>query len=558
MIRIKEDKPIKLSGITSLFISFDFNLQVIEVIKSTDIYSYDKNTHIWEVPVTSLAYLLDELTYIDDIELQLYDDVAERNKTYYYPTLTYKMKPFKHQLEGIEWGLNIEKGLLLDAPGAGKTTQIIYLAEELKAQKGLEHCLIICGINSLKSNWKKEINKFSNLSCRILGERINSKGKVTYASMKDRVKELLSPIEEFFVIVNIESIRSDDVIKALKKGPNKFDMMVVDEVHKCKSSRSAQGHNLLKLTADYTIGLSGTLILNNPLDSYVPLKWIGAEKSTLTNFKNMYCLFGGFGNHQIVGYKNLDILKEVIQKYSLRRTKDQFADLPPKNIIKEVLEMEPNHRKFYDDIKAGIKEECDKIELNASNVLALTTRLRQATSCPSVLTSNDITPTKLKRAVELVEEITSNGDKVLIMSTFKEPIYELNKILAEYNPLIGTGDIPDDIVSKNNDLFQTDPNYKVFLGTIQKIGTGLTFNAANYAIFIDTPWTEALQTQAEDRIHRFGSTKPVFIYRLICQDTIDELVEQIIETKKAFSDFMIDNVNDEATLSTLRQYIEDL
>jgi len=329
-------------------------------------------------------------------------------------------------------------------------------------------------------------------------------------------------------------------------------------VHNCKNSSSQQGHNLLKLSADYLIGLSGTIILNSPLDAYVPLKWIGAEKSTLTNFKSTYCVFGGFGGHQIIGYKNLELLKEVLQSCSLRRTKDQFADLPPKTIIKEVLEMDAKHKSFYDDVKAGVKEECDKIELKSNNILSLTTRLRQATSCPSSLTSSDILSTKLERAVELVEEIIANGDKVLVMSTFKEPIKELAKMLSAYKPLIGTGDIPDDEVSKNNDLFQTNDDYKVFLGTVQKIGTGLTFNAANYAIFIDTPWTEALQTQAEDRIHRLGSTKPVFIYRLICQDTIDEIVDQIIGVKKAFSDFIVDDVMDESTITTLRKYIEDL
>ncbi len=108
MIRIKEDKCLKLSGITSLFISFDFNLKVIEVIKSTDKYYYNKKTHTWEVPITSLAYLLDELTYIDDIELQLYTETD--SEEHYYPTLKYKIPPFKHQLEGVEWGLNIKKG----------------------------------------------------------------------------------------------------------------------------------------------------------------------------------------------------------------------------------------------------------------------------------------------------------------------------------------------------------------------------------------------------------------------------------------------------------------
>lgn len=272
----------------------------------------------------------------------------------------------------------------------------------------------------------------------------------------------------------------------------------------------------------------------------------------------MYCVFGGFNGYQIVGYKNLNILKEVIQSCSLRRTKDQFGDLPPKTIIREVLEMSPDHRKFYDDIKEGIKTECDKIDLKANNILAMTTRLRQATSCPGALTSSNIVSTKIDRAVELAEEIVANGDKVLIMSSFKDPIYELEKRLAKYKPLVGTGDFPDDVVMSRKDLFQEDPNYQIYLGTIQKIGTGLTFNAANYAIFIDTLWTAGLQEQAEDRIHRIGSTKSVFIYRLICENSFDEAVEEILELKKAFSDFVVDNATDESTLAVLKGYIEDL
>lgn len=557
MITIEENIPNKLSGLTSFYISFSYNPEIINVIKSSDKYAYDKKTYKWEVPATSLAYMLDGLTYIDDITLKLLKD--DENKIHYYPKLQYKVPPFKHQLEGIEKGLNCDAWLLLDEPGAGKTTQMIYLAEELKAQKGLEHCLIICGINSLKSNWKKEINKFSNLSCRILGEKVNKRGKISYASIKERAAEIMNPIDAFFIITNIETIRDDTVIQALKTTKNNIGMIVVDECHKIKNPQSQQGHNLLKLT-NYRnkVGLTGTLIMNKPLDAYTALKWIGVEKSNLTTFKSMYCVFGGFGGHQIIGYKNLDLLKEEIQTCSLRRTKDQFLDLPPKTVINEVLEMDDKHRKFYDDVKAGIREECDKIDLKASNVLALTIRLRQATSCPSVLTSSEISSTKVERAVELVEEIVENGDKVLVMSTFKEPIYELQKLLAEYNPLIGTGDLPDDVVSKNNDLFQSDDKYKVFLGTVQKIGTGLTFNKANYAIFIDTPWNDALQTQAEDRIHRLGSTKPVFIYRLICQDTIDELVENLIETKKAVSDFMVDDKLDESNIDILRNYIQDL
>ena len=199
-------------------------------------------------------------------------------------------------------------------------------------------------------------------------------------------------------------------------------MVVVDEVHKCATQSSQQSHGLLKLKEHtYKIGLSGTIITNTPLNAYVCLKWIGVEHATFTDFKSQYCEFGGFGGYQIVGYKNMNILKDEIEKCSIRRTKD-LLNIPPKNVIIEELEMNDKHRKFYENVKDGIKEECDKIELNANNILALTTRLRQATSCPSILTSEEIMSTKIERCLDLVEEIVSQGDKVVIMSTFKEPL----------------------------------------------------------------------------------------------------------------------------------------
>ena len=116
----------------------------------------------------------------------------------------------------------------------------------------------------------------------------------------------------------------------------------------------------------------------------------------------------------------------------------------------------------------------------------------------------------------------------------------------------------DEEVSSNIDMFQNDDEHKVFIGTIQKMGTGVTMTRASYMIFLDQPWTSALYEQACDRIHRIGSTKPVFIYNLICLDTIDVMVTKLIDRKEALSDFVIDNKVDDKTLNILRQYILDL
>lgn len=155
----------------------------------------------------------------------------------------------------------------------GKSLTAIYLAEELKRYKGIKHCLIICGINNLKFNWKKEIEKHSNSSCVILGQRINKKGKLVIGSVKDRVNHLLNTIDEFFIITNIETLREEAIVKAFKKTKNKIDMIIVDEIHACKSPTSQQGKHLLKLDkAKFKVGMTGTLLLNNPLDTYMPLK----------------------------------------------------------------------------------------------------------------------------------------------------------------------------------------------------------------------------------------------------------------------------------------------
>lgn len=559
MITIEEKDPLKLSGTTSLHVSFPYNAEAINIIKCARNYSYDRKTYQWELPLTELSYLLDSLTYIDDITLILKSD--DKNKIHYYPKLAdkYKVPAFQHQLEAIEWGLNTPSGLLLDEAGLGKSATIIHLAEELKEQKGLEHCLIICAINSLKSNWKKEIKIHSNLSCRVIGEKINSKGTVTYASMKERAEELRNPLDAFFYILNIESIRSDDIIEAIKKSKNKIDMIVLDEAHKASGTSSQQSKNLLKLKDyAYKLGLTGTLITNSPLSAYIPLKWIGVEKSNLSAFKSQYCEFGGYGGYQVVGYKNINLLKSEVDSCSLRRTKSMIKGLPPKTVIKEVIEMSDKHKQFYEDVKNGVKEECDKIELNANNVLSLTTRLRQATASPSTLTSSDILSSKVERACDLVDEFIAQGDKVVIMSVFKDPVYVLKDLLKKYNPLIGTGDQSDDEVSKNIELFQTSDKYKVLICTTAKCGTGLTMNAASYLIMLDTPWTEAMTSQCEDRIHRVNNTKPAFIYRLICENTIDEVVDKIVSTKKAMSDFIVDDKVDDTTVSLLRNYIEDL
>ena len=264
MIHIEEKQTSKLPGKTSLFVNFTYNPLVVETVKQCTVANYDKKTTTWEVPLTSLSFLLDRLSQLDDIEIVLLKEEKKKQHEV-YPLGNYKTKPYQYQIDGIEFGLNEARWLLLDAPGLGKTLQLIYLAQELKEKEGIEHCLIICGLNTLKNNWKDEIHKHSDLSCMILGERKTKKGKIKIGSVKERLEDLKKPIEEFFIVMNIETLRNEDIIKELKKNKyNKIDMIILDEGHVCKNASSIQGKNLLKLSAKYMVLATGTILMNSP------------------------------------------------------------------------------------------------------------------------------------------------------------------------------------------------------------------------------------------------------------------------------------------------------
>lgn len=574
MIRIFEiSPPHKLSGISSLVVTFDYNEFIVDALKTLPTYQYSKKDKVWEVPSCYLGRLLDNLTFLDDIQLKLLDTPENGeilfNRKYNLEPLSetekisFRATPFPHQLEAVDFLLKQEKSLLLDGCGVGKSLEMILFAETLKKRGIIDHCLVITGIAGLRGNWEKEIAKFSTESSVIIGKYVTRNGTTRYRSMQKRAEQLKNKIDEFFVLINVESIRDPKIIDAIKTSENKFGLIAFDEAHKIGAPNTDQYNNLMKLDADFKVAATGTLIVNSPLSAFPSLKFTDNEHATLTNFKSQYCTFGGFGNKQIIGSKNLEVLREEIANCSIRRTLyDVRADIPELTIDVEYLEMEEDQQKFYEAIKDGVKEEADKIELKAGNLLALTTRLRQATACPSVLTTQNIESVKVTRAFEYIQEITSQGEKVVVFSMFKEPLHQLAAKLEGFRFSLNTGDVPDDVAFSNMTRFQEDPSEQAFLGTFGKCGTGFTLNSSMYLICIDTPYTFSLFEQGYQRVHRISNTRPAFIKVLVCGETIDERVQQIIETKKELGEYLVDGVGDGTVDSRLtdelRAIIQDL
>lgn len=309
-------------------------------------------------------------------------------------------------------------------------------------------------------------------------------------------------------------------------------------VHNCKDPSSIQGKHLLKLQADSMISMTGTPLMNNPLDLFIHLKWLGYEKHTFYSFKNHYCIMGGFGGYQVMGYRHLDQLKEQFEDIMLRRLKKDVLDLPEKIYQDEFVEMTPKQEKIYKEVKMEVQQNIDKVT-SAINPLAEMIRLRQATDYTGILSSTVLESAKLERLDELLEEIIGNGHKAIIFSNWTSmtnPTYERYK--NKYNPAIITGEVKDRVEQEKK--FMEDDSCKILIGTTGAAGTGLTLTAATYVIFLDEPWNRAIREQAEDRAHRIGTKDNVTIITMMCKNTIDERIHDLVEQKGKMADLMID------------------
>ena len=316
-------------------------------------------------------------------------------------------------------------------------------------------------------------------------------------------------------------------------------MVAVDEIHKIKNPQSQQGKALLKIKAKTQIAMTGTPLMNSPLDLYIIMKWLGYEDHSFYQFKKYYCVYGGFGGYQIIDYKNLDKLQEEVDEFMLRRLKKEVLDLPDKIYYTEYLEMNKNQTKIYNQVMSEIKENIDKIKISP-NPLAQLIRLRQATADTSILSSSITESIKLERLDEIVQELADNNEKCIIFSNWTTVTDKAKNKLARFNPAVITGQTKDRTEQKNK--FMDDDDCKCIIGTTGAMGTGLTLTAASTVIFLDSPWNRALKDQAEDRAHRIGTKSNVNIITLVCKDTIDERIEEIIKKKGKMSDVLVDNL----------------
>jgi len=556
-VSIRLGGPIKITAKESLYLSFSYDPKVVSIVKTLPKRWYHRDSKEWEVPVTDFHLVKNGLktysfTYANTSE----KEIENKHQPSFVMPSTCKTTPYPYQIEGIQFGLTHDAFLLGDEPGLGKTLQVIQLAAFRK--KEINRCLIICGINGLKFNWLDEIHLHSTEKAKIIGSKINRKGKLVEGTTKERLEDLEHLSDDFFLITNIETLRNDDIRDKLSSliKEKEIGMVAIDEAHAIKNGRSKQGKAIRWLHPPYKIAMTGTPLINKPVDLYNVMNWLGAisyHKETYHDFKHRYCYVDRFGS--IIGYKNKQELSKRLQTIMIRRKKEEVLGLPEKVYSTSYVELTGEQLSLYEKTKKGILERIDgkgnKEEKRIENPLELINRLRQLTTHPQTFHPTLTANAKSNRVLELITEKIENGEKVIVFSYWKEPILHLSKLLHTFKPAIVTGDFPSSHRQKQVTLFQENKDCQVILGTIDALGTGYTLTKAQTVIFLDNPWTSAKKTQAEDRAHRIGTNASVNIITMIAKNTIDEKIAHLLDEKAQLAHDIVDSQKDEQIIGKL-------
>lgn len=349
-------------------ISFRYDPTTVAKVKELAERRYLPEDRAWEIPAHELPALIEKVGLsnikseeavvqaLNTKEIEDKREATQKRLKGIKPVrdFDFKTAPLPHQIEAFNYGMEKNSLLIGDEQGLGKTKESIDICVARK--KELIKTLIVCGVNSVKYNWEKEIQIHSNEGCVMVD------GK----TMDIRVQQLNDWYRgsSYFGVINIESLRNEKIQDALYLGikDGYIGAIIVDEIHKAKNGGSQQGKALRFLKAPVKIGLSGTP-MNKAEDLWNILTWLGVERRSFYSFRNAYCTMGGFGGYKVIGYKNLNSLNAELNTVMLRRKKEEVLDLPPKLYSTEYVELTTAQKKQYKAKKLfeDFAKECDII-----------------------------------------------------------------------------------------------------------------------------------------------------------------------------------------------------
>jgi non-specific serine/threonine protein kinase len=443
-----------------------------------------------------------------------------------------ELRPY--QQRGLEWLHFLRDyhfgGILADDMGLGKTIQVLAFLQSLREEGKPYPPSLLVVPKSLIVNWQREAEKFTP--------------DLTFMEYVGQVRSKdTSLFDQFDVIITTYGTMLRDV--AILRD-YKFNTIILDESQAIKNPLSKSAKAACLLAADHRLVMTGTPVENNTFELWSQFAFLNPGfLGSMEYFKKEFATPIEAGLDE----KSAVTLRKLIYPFILRRTKEQVApELPPRTERVLYTDLDPQQKKMYAQTRERYRAELmGLIETEGFNdvrfkILEGLLRLRQIAIHPALIDKNfKGEAPKFELLLETLETLQQENHKALIFSQFVETLHLLQRELDTRNMRYAYLDGQTANRQEQVDLFQTDPTYRFFLISLKAGGVGLNLTAADYVIHLDPWWNPAVEMQASDRAHRIGQDKPVFIYKIIARDTVEEKILQLQEKKRALVKSLIAN-----------------
>jgi len=415
-----------------------------------------------------------------------------------------------YQLDGIAFAVGAGRAVLADDMGLGKTVQGIGMAELLARHDAVRRVLIVCPA-SVKSQWRSEIKRFSDRSCQLV------LGKAS-----ERVRRYDGG--SFFTVCNYEQVLRD--IMAIERVP--WDLIILDEGQRIKNWEAKTSRVIKGLRSRFALVLSGTPLENRLEELYSVMEFIDDRRlGPAFRFLNRHRVVDEKG--KVLGYKNLTELRRKLAPVLLRRTRESvMQQLPPRST--EIIRVTPTDEQLglHGSQMQVVNSIVNKRYLTEMDLLRLQKALLLCRMAADSTFLVDKRPpgysSKLERLDELLEHLSREKKRKTLLFT------EWTTMLGLIEPLIDKhgmpyvrldGSVPQKKRQRLVHEFMHDPDKKLFV-TTNAGATGLNLQAANTVINVDLPWNPAVLEQRIARAHRMGQKRPVQVFVLVTEETIEE------------------------------------
>lgn len=450
-----------------------------------------------------------------------------------------------YQLDGIAFAVGAGRAVLADDMGLGKTIQGIGVAELLAQRADIRRVLVICPA-SLKSQWRSEISRFCGRT-----------SQVVIGSAAERVEQYES--DTFFTICNYEQILRD--LSAVERVD--WDLIILDEGQRIKNWESKTSQMIKSLRSRFALVLSGTPLENRLEELYTVISFIDDRR-----LGPAYRFFHRHRNvddrGRVEGYRNLDQLREALRPVLLRRTRaGVMGELPERTT--EIVRIRPTQeqKEMCEDAVAKAARIAAKAYLTEMDLLMLQKHLLVARmSADSSFLVDKEAPgfsSKLERLGELLQQLSEEeGRKLVLFSEWTTMLTLIEPLLkqAGLDFVRLDGKVPQKKRQQIVHRFQNDPTCRAII--MSNAGsTGLNLQAANTVINVDLPWNPAVLEQRIARAHRMGQKRPVQVYLLVTEDTIEEKLLGTLSAKHDLALAALDMESDVAEVE-LRSGMEEL